>query len=155
MATECLQNDASVDLSGWRSKYDCQVDCGPGGAVFQECHRRPCEPTCYNMRDGADAGCPELGAGGCYPGCFCPDGLVRAGDGTCVKPSACRDCVCDGLASSQYFSFDRNNFTFSGNCSYVAARDHLDDLLDTNGHDFQVETAISLFKRQLIYFSQI
>jgi len=133
MATECQEQDQSVDLSGWRSKYDCQVEC-PGGAVFHECNQRNCEVTCNNMKN--PNACPR-NAQLCYPGCVCPDGLVRKNE-KCVKPAECRDCVCDGFAPSQYFSFDRNHFDFNGNCSYVAARDQLDDSLDSTAHDFQV-----------------
>ena len=72
MATECQEQDQSVDLSGWRSKYDCQVEC-PGGAVFHECNQRNCEVTCNNMKN--PNACPR-NAQLCYPGCVCPDGLV-------------------------------------------------------------------------------
>ena len=133
LAQECRNQDAQVDLSGWRSKHDCIVDC-PGGTVYNECNRRACEVTCANRKD-ADA-CPEV-PDLCVPGCVCPDGLVRKGD-RCVKANECRDCICDAFGDVHYFSFDRNNFTFGGNCSYVAARDKLGDGKDAkSGHDFQ------------------
>lgn len=135
MAMECHDSHPAVDLSGWRSKYDCSVDCGSGGAVFHECSKQRCETTCLNKMKANE--CPEL-PHLCYPGCVCPDGLLRNSDDVCVKPSECRDCVCDGFGDPQYFSFDRQNFTFNGNCTYVAARDKLLPFESKTEHDFQV-----------------
>lgn len=42
--------------------------------------------------------------------------------------------VCDGFGDPQYVGFDRSNFTFNGNCTYVAAR----DVSPTGEHTFQV-----------------
>lgn len=134
MASECYENNPSVDLSGWRSKLDCVIDC-PNGGVHHDCNKPICETTCLNKKNSNS--CPEVPKL-CYPGCVCPDGLVRKGDNQCVKPSECRDCTCDGFGHSQYVSFDNQNFTFSGNCSYIAARDSILSQESTIGHDFQV-----------------
>lgn len=140
-ATECRNRKPGADLSGWRSRHDCTVDCSANpGSVFKECNKRTCELTCNNKKNpNACPESPDL----CVPGCVCPDGLVRKDD-RCVKPNECRDCVCDGFGDPQYFSFDRSNFTFNGNCTYVAARDKLLPTDDSqNGHDFQVYLQIS------------
>lgn len=42
--------------------------------------------------------------------------------------------MCDGFGSPQYLTFDRSNYTFNGNCTYIAARD-----VNPHGkHTFQV-----------------
>lgn len=134
LAVECHDQDPTVDLSGWRSKYDCLVTC-PNGAVYKECIKQTCEVTCEN-RNNPNA-CPEI-PDLCYPGCVCPDGLILKKD-KCVKPIECRDCECDGFGDTQYFSFDRSNFTFNGNCTYIAARDQLLPGTFKIDHDFQVQ----------------
>ena len=134
MANECYEKNPSVDLSGWRSKHDCVVECS-GGAVYHECNKPTCETTCLNKKNYNT--CPEV-PNLCFPGCVCPDGLVRRSDIQCVKPSECRDCVCDGFGHSQYITFDHQNFTFTGNCSYIAARDLILPQESKIGHDFQV-----------------
>lgn len=135
MAVECHDDQPTVDLSGWRSKYDCSVDCGTDGSVYKECNKKTSQRSCQNNKNPHP--CPPM-PDLCYPGCVCPDGLVRHSDGKCVKPSECRDCVCDGFGDPHYISFDRNNFTFGGNCTYVAARDKLSKLEAKIDHDFQV-----------------
>ena len=136
MATECSESHPSVHLSGWRSKYDCPVNC-PAGTVHRDCQQPAvCEPTCYNRKDVGPSKCPKMPPL-CYPGCVCPDGLVRRPrDGRCVKATECRDCVCQGFGDPAYMTFDGRNVTFNGNCSYVAARDKLTAGRDQ--HDFQV-----------------
>ncbi|KDR23192.1 Hemocytin, partial [Zootermopsis nevadensis] len=127
--TQCTAAESSVDLSSWRVQHDCPASCPPP-LVFHDCFQRECEPNCNGMKDRNQ--CPSM-PGTCIPGCFCPDGLVRKGD-KCVKPIECRDCVCDGFGDPQYLTFDRSNYTFNGNCTYVAARD-----VNPHGkHTFQV-----------------
>lgn len=46
---------------------------------------------------------------------LCPEGFFRHGDGKCVKPSECRDCVFDAFGDPQYIFFHHNNFMFGGN----------------------------------------
>ncbi|XP_063233046.1 hemocytin isoform X2 [Bacillus rossius redtenbacheri] len=126
--TDCQMADSGVDLSSWRVAHDCPSSCPPE-LVHYECYRRQCERSCSNLQE--EDPCPPTSI--CFPGCFCPEGLVRDKD-RCVKPSQCRDCVCDGFGDPQYISFDRTNFAFNGNCTYVAARD-----VKENGiHDFEV-----------------
>lgn len=48
--------------------------------------------------------------------------------------------VCDGFGDPQYLTFDRSNYTFNGNCTYVAARD-----VNPHGkHTFQVGSFYSV-----------
>ena len=35
--------------------------------------------------------CPALQEGVCFPGCFCPDGLVKDGN-RCIEPTKCKNC---------------------------------------------------------------
>nr|CAD7570854.1 unnamed protein product [Timema californicum] len=127
--TECQATNQNIDLSSWRVQLDCPVSC-PGNLVFNECYKHQCERSCDNLM--AEDPCP-VAPNICFPGCFCPEGLVRKGE-LCVKPVECRDCICDGFGDPQYLSFDRSNFTFNGNCTYIAAR----DISPTGEHDFQV-----------------
>ncbi|CAB3386136.1 Hypothetical predicted protein [Cloeon dipterum] len=117
-----------LDISNWRIQLGCAAECPPG-LIYHECYERRCEPSCANMQ------CPQVQNqnGGCNSGCFCPDGLVRKAD-ACVKPSQCKDCVCNGFGDPQYLTFDRVNYTFNGNCSYVASR----DVSSSGEHQFQV-----------------
>ena len=73
------------------------------GLVHHDCFHHSCEQTCTSIRSGQSS-CPPLQvipihsippfqSGVCFPGCFCPSGLVREGD-TCIEPSHCSNCVC-------------------------------------------------------------
>jgi von Willebrand factor len=130
--TECMANDESVQLDTWRSAEDCEVKCA-APLVYKDCYRRRCEPSCDNIKTDD---CPRL-PGSCFPGCYCPEGLVKNGK-KCTPASECRDCVCDGLSKAQYLTYDRRNFTVDGNCTYLLTRKRdLDSL-----HPFQVYTTI-------------
>ncbi|XP_016844891.1 hemocytin [Nasonia vitripennis] len=117
---ECLAADKNVDLSSWRSVHDCPAVCD-APFVHKDCFRNKCEMSCENLQQ-LDP-CPVMD-GLCIPGCFCPDGFVRNGD-TCIPPTECRDCVCNGLGNSKYVTFDKSNLLFDGNCTYVLSRDVL------------------------------
>lgn len=90
----------------------------PQPFVHKDCYRRLCEPVCTSFRNKKCQHAP----GTCFSGCYCPEGTIRRGD-TCIPLSECRDCVCDGFGRSQYISYDRANFTFDGNCTYLLSRD--------------------------------
>lgn len=106
-------------------------ECGPG-EEYKDCYRARCEKQCKTLHSPEATHCLEE-SGSCTPGCFCSPGLVRKG-GRCVAPEMCRDCVCEGYGDPHYTTFDRRNYTFNGECSYVAARDK-----NPRGqHEFQV-----------------
>jgi hypothetical protein len=42
--------------------------------------------------------------------------------------------VCNGFGDPQYVTFDHSNYTFNGNCTYIAAR----DVNPQGNHTFQV-----------------
>lgn len=125
---ECLATDENIHLDTWRSVHDCPTNC-PAPLVHNDCFRRRCEPTCDSI---SSDDCPHL-PGTCFSGCYCPESSVRKGD-ICVPISDCQDCVCDGFGKSQYLTYDRQNFTFDGNCTYLLSR----DLLVSDVHTFQV-----------------
>lgn len=125
---ECLAADENIHLDTWRSVHDCPTNC-PAPLVHNDCFRRRCEPACDSV---SSDDCPHL-PGTCFSGCYCPEGTVRKGD-ICVPISDCQDCVCDGFGKSQYLTYDRKNFTFDGNCTYLLSR----DLLVQDVHTFQV-----------------
>lgn len=131
--SECMAADESVHLDTWRSRHECLATC-PAPLVQNDCYRRRCEPSCDTLHEND---CPHL-PGTCFSGCYCPDGTVRSVD-KCVPVNECKDCVCDGFGRSQYITYDRQNFTFNGNCTYLLTR----DLLAPNEHKFQVY--VSLF----------
>jgi von Willebrand factor len=131
-AVECMAADETVNLELWRSVLDCEAAC-TAPLIHQDCFRRSCELTCNNMQS---SDCPNV-QGTCFSGCFCPNGMVRKG-ATCVPISECRDCVCDGFGKSQYLTYDRKNFTFDGNCTYLLTR----DVSLKNVHTFQVFATI-------------
>lgn len=64
------------------------VECPPS-LVYKECYDRVCEPSCAELVE--EDACPVFKDSTCFPGCFCPDGLVRDGE-RCVRPTECRDC---------------------------------------------------------------
>lgn len=101
-------------LRDWRTIHDCPAHCPPP-FVHRDCFRSKCEITCDNLHEVEP--CPPM-RGVCFPGCFCPDGLVRRNN-ECVPPTQCRDCVCDGLGDGKFIDFDRRDFTFAGNCTYL------------------------------------
>lgn len=113
---ECkAASDSDVDLlRNWRTVYDCPVSCPPP-FIHRDCFRSKCEITCNNLHEIEP--CPPM-RGICFPGCFCPDGLVRRNN-ECVPPTQCRDCMCDGLGNAQFIDFERRNFKFADNCTYL------------------------------------
>ncbi|XP_070162344.1 hemocytin isoform X2 [Polyergus mexicanus] len=102
-------------LIDWRTVYDCPANC-PSPFVHRDCFRSKCEITCDNLHEVEP--CPPM-QGICFPGCFCPDGLVRRNDAECVSPTHCLDCVCDGFGDAKFIDFNRKNFRFTGNCTYL------------------------------------
>lgn len=129
---ECMAADESIHLDTWRSRHECLATC-PAPLVHNDCYRRRCEPSCDTLNDND---CPHL-PGTCFSGCYCPDGTVRSGE-KCVPVNECKDCICDGFGPSQYITFDRQNFTFNGNCTYLLTR----DLLTPTNHKFQVYVSL-------------
>lgn len=113
---ECkAASDSNMDLlRNWRTVYDCPVSCPPP-FIHRDCFRSKCEITCNNLHEIEP--CPPM-RGICFPGCFCPDGLVRRNN-ECVPPTQCRDCICDGLGNAQFIDFERRNFKFADNCTYL------------------------------------
>ncbi|KAA0190906.1 hypothetical protein HAZT_HAZT005299 [Hyalella azteca] len=126
---KCLELDSSIPLQDWRVVAKCYKAC-PTGERYSDCHDS-CEKTC----DTYGHACPDVQSSKCSSGCFCEPGMVRK-DGRCVHPDLCGDCTCEGYGDPHYKSFDRHNFTFNGECSYVAAR-HRDP---RGNHKFQVIT---------------
>lgn len=129
---ECMAADEAVHLETWRSVHSCEATC-VAPFVHHDCYRRKCETTCNNLQN---AECTSV-SGTCFSGCYCPSGTVRK-DSTCVPISECRDCVCDGFGKSQYLTYDRKNFTFDGNCTYLLTR----DITLKNIHTFQVYATV-------------
>lgn len=116
--TECQAADQNADLSTWRTVHNCPVQC-KAPFVHKDCFRNKCEQSCTNLQETDP--CPVMD-GVCFSGCFCPDGTVRKGD-DCMLATECRDCLCDGFGNSKFVTFDRSNFTFNGNCTYILSRD--------------------------------
>ncbi|XP_046603352.1 hemocytin isoform X1 [Neodiprion virginianus] len=132
--SECQAADPNIDLSSWRAVHDCPVFC-PAPFVHKDCFKYKCESTCNNLQETDP--CPVM-PGICFSGCFCPDGTVRRGD-ECILPTECRDCLCDGFGNSKFVSFDRKNFTFNGNCTYILSRDIAKDIKSGKGeHTYQI-----------------
>lgn len=129
---ECMAADETVHLETWRSVQSCEASC-PAPFVHHDCYRRKCETTCNNLQSAECSTVP----GTCFSGCYCPSGTIRK-DSTCIPISECRDCVCDGFGKSQYLTYDRKNFTFDGNCTYLLTR----DITLKNVHTFQVHATV-------------
>lgn len=130
---ECLEAKDSINLDNWRIIESCEATC-PVPFVHKDCFRRLCEPSCDNLDSDL---CPFV-PGKCFTGCYCPEGTILKGE-ICVPVTECRDCVCDGFGKSQYVTYDRNNFTFDGNCTYLLSR----DLQLSNVHTFQVFVSLA------------
>ncbi|XP_043682227.1 hemocytin isoform X2 [Vespula pensylvanica] len=138
--TECQANDQDIDLSTWRNIYDCPDNC-LAPFVHRDCFRNKCERSCNDLQE-ADP-CPIM-EGVCFSGCFCPEGTVRNGD-DCVVTTECRDCICEGFGNSKFISFDRKNFTFQGNCTYILSRDVIDKTNSRHkNHTYQVLVSNSI-----------
>lgn len=121
-------------LSDWRTAYDCPASC-PSPFVHRDCFRSKCEITCDNLHEVEP--CPPM-RGVCFPGCFCPDGLVRRND-ECVPPAQCRDCVCDGLGDAKFIGFNRKDFRFAGNCTYLLSGNVAENAKNPNEtHTYQI-----------------
>lgn len=162
--SECEAAVSGADLSDWRRIHDCPASCPPP-FVHRDCFRNKCEITCDNLHELEP--CPTM-EGVCFPGCFCPDGLVRQDD-KCVPPVQCRDCVCDGLGNSKFIDFNRKDFSFSGNCTYVLSRSVANNAKGQNGtHVYQIlisnrdciintctEAITLLYKKHVVEIKQI
>lgn len=131
-AVECLATDETLQLDTWRSATSCEIKC-PSPRVHHDCFRRKCEPTCNNIQ-AADC---NIVPGTCFSGCYCPSGTIRQGE-NCIPIGECRDCVCDGFGRSQYLTYDRKNFTFDGNCTYLLTR----NVMLENVHTFEIYATI-------------
>lgn len=130
--TDCMAANENLHFDTWRSKFDCSIEC-PAPLVHRDCYRRRCELSCDTLNKD---NCPFL-PGTCFSGCYCPDGTVRKGE-LCVPIKECKDCVCDGFGRSQYITYDRKNFTFDANCTYLLSR----DIQIPNAHTFQVYVSL-------------
>jgi von Willebrand factor len=128
---QCLTSEPTTDVSDWRVQLDCPATCD-APLVYHDCYQRKCEPTCESL-SSSDAACPKV-PNVCFPGCYCPPGLVKKGD-TCISPSNCGDCECNVLPHLQYVTYDDTNFTINANCVYVMSRDAVGE---DKKHKFQV-----------------
>lgn len=129
---ECLATNEQIVLDTWRARHDCPASC-VAPLVYKDCYRRRCEPSCDLLMP---SDCPHI-PGVCFTGCYCPEGMVRKGD-ICVPVSECKNCICDGFGRSQYITYDRKNFTFDGNCTYLLTR----DLLVPDAYNFQIYVSL-------------
>ena len=102
---KCAVKDPNIIVDDWRSMHLCGkifqfslpfssisilvAEC-PDGLVHKDCHTNSCEPTCESVRHSED-GCNNITTGVCFPGCYCPDGLVRS-ENKCIKPQNCINC---------------------------------------------------------------
>uniref|UniRef100_A0A1I8MML0 Hemocytin n=2 Tax=Musca domestica TaxID=7370 RepID=A0A1I8MML0_MUSDO len=125
---QCLAVNPNVKLDTWRAKHQCEIAC-PAPFVHSDCYKRRCEPSCDTLNSDD---CPVI-SDVCFAGCYCPEGTVRKGE-TCVPISECKDCVCDTIGSKKYFTYDRKDFNFNGNCTYLLSR----DIVLPGVHTFQV-----------------
>ena len=80
--------------------------------------RNACEMNCENLRNYDP--CPVID-NLCFPGCYCPDGLIRNED-TCITPIKCGDCICNVVGNSKYVSFDQNIVKLHTSCTTVLSK---------------------------------
>ncbi|XP_075237780.1 hemolectin [Lycorma delicatula] len=112
--TECRTIKPNINLATWRVVNNCPSEC-PSPLIHEECYNRMCELSCLDLLD--EDACPSS-PDSCFPGCYCPDGYIREKD-NCIKPTECRDCVCDSFGKTRYITFDKNDYTFNSNCTYI------------------------------------
>ena len=115
----CISAVSTFSFLEHEISFVTAAEC-PEGLVHHDCFHHSCEQTCTSIRSGQSS-CPPLQvipihsihpfqSGVCFPGCFCPSGLVREGD-TCIEPSHCSNCVCRLFFNAQpspSFSSGRN-----------------------------------------------
>ncbi|CAH2073181.1 unnamed protein product, partial [Iphiclides podalirius] len=131
LVAECLAADKNLDIQSWRMQMNCPAEC-PAPLVHYDCYRRRCEPTCASAGSTRRSCPPEDGV--CFPGCYCPEGLLRKGD-QCVAPLDCLDCACHGAGTpANYATFEEDDLPFLGKCTYLASRDRN----ETGIHKYQV-----------------
>lgn len=122
-----------------------EISC-PAPLVHSDCYKRRCEPSCDTLNSDD---CPVI-EDACFSGCYCPEGTVRKGE-TCVPIAECKDCVCNTIGSTKYFTYDRNKFTFNGNCTYLLSR----DIVLPGVHTFQVSCGLVHVKEEGLRFTEI
>lgn len=125
--------------------------------MHYECYHHACEPSCKSTRAGGDdATCPALdGDAVCFPGCFCPNGLVRDGN-RCKEPAQCMNCVCRKQGSISYASFDDRLVKMEAERTYIMSRVPNQD----GGFDLEVlgrtrDCSAGLAARKKVCFSEV
>ena len=108
--SQCLRRNPRLTFDNWRNthlccKYHILIECYlifimqilltvadcPRGQVYKDCYLRKCEQNCENIRHGEN--CYLTMQDVCFPGCYCPEGLVKDGN-SCVEPNKCKNCNC-------------------------------------------------------------
>merc|ERR1719495_900539 len=131
---QCRRLQPTVHLQDWRTMHLCPASC-PESLVHHDCFHHSCEQSCSTLRNG-DSSCPALQNGVCFPGCFCPSGLVRDGD-NCIEPSQCSNCVCRQKSGLGYSTFDGKNIRLKADQTYTLATAPS----QAGGSDFSVQVS--------------
>lgn len=97
--------------------FSIELEC-PAPLIHSDCYKRRCEPSCDTLNTDD---CPII-PDACFPGCYCPEGTVRQGK-KCITVAECKDCECNSFGKSQFFTYDKRDFHFNGNCTYLLSRD--------------------------------
>ncbi|XP_067647324.1 hemocytin isoform X2 [Eurosta solidaginis] len=135
--SKCLTINPNIQLNLWRAVQQCEIAC-PAPLIHSDCYKRRCEPSCDSLNT---EDCPVI-PDACFPGCYCPESTVRQGK-KCITVAECKDCVCNSFGKSQFFTYDKQNFHFNGNCTYLLSR----DIVLPGQYNFQVYVTMDYCNR--------
>nr|XP_014086275.2 hemocytin [Bactrocera oleae] len=134
---KCLTINPNIQLNLWRAVQQCELEC-PAPLIHSDCYKRRCEPSCDTLNTDD---CPII-PDACFPGCYCPEGTVRQGK-KCITVAECKDCECNSFGKSQFFTYDKRDFHFNGNCTYLLSR----DIVLPGQYSFQLYVTMDYCKR--------
>merc|ERR1712150_66975 len=98
--------DENNKIESWRSENFCPMVCEGENQEFKTCQKSACHATtnyCAVDQESCDS------SNECSEGCFCVDGFLLAGDGSCVVDSECNEGAVDYREIIETLDADENS----------------------------------------------